>query len=310
MGWDQQAREPLRSRLNWANAELNTAAAVSAAQLPVAAAVWWVGTFDDDGHGVTYSGLFAVGLLCMLVLGPPVLAVLGLLHTVVHTMPAATLARLATRRARGPEWAWHLAFVGVLGAVWGLVVAALGGWSPSATAALFALLGALPAFAVRYVRRWRQIMGRDPGGCGLWFWSGLASFGLGTLVVGGGLIGLAVGLIEEYEPPKLSEVRLDGVWRGDHGAVLRLYGDGRAELKAVPYVADTDDWSADVTPCGGTGSWSLGKDHDSKRDTVVVSVGRCGDGVPWTLSGTAADPELFALFGDPDGGDVRVLERD
>ncbi|MEU3280922.1 hypothetical protein [Streptomyces antibioticus] len=29
----------------------------------------------------------------------------------------------------------------------------------------------------------------------------------------------------------------------------------------------------------------------------------------WTISGTDRAPELFAVLGDPDAGDVRILER-
>jgi hypothetical protein len=102
--------------LAWADGEVNLAAAICAAQFAVVLTVQWVATFDDDDHGVGLGGgLAGAGFLCMLVFGPPLLAVLGLLHTAMYTMPAATLARLATRRAPGPEGAWHLAFVLALG---------------------------------------------------------------------------------------------------------------------------------------------------------------------------------------------------
>jgi hypothetical protein len=320
MGWGNTWR-PKRSRLSWANAELNAAAAVCAAQLAVAGAIWWVGTFDDDSHGVgSGGGLAAVGLLCMLVFGPLLLAVLGLLHAAAHTMPAATLARLATRRVPGPEGAWHLAFAVVLGALWAAVAVVLGGLSPTGTTALsIAASGVLPALGVGYVRRRERVTGRVPRSRRIWIRSALASLGVCVLVAAGGAVGLSTGLIKEYEPPKLSAEQLAGVWRGDDGAVVRLARGGRAELTAVPFPVDTAGFpDHDDTPCGGSGSWSLDTDGrgeaytgiDTTRDIVVLSAARCGRQVAWTIGGTENRPELYVLFGDPDSGTLRILKRD
>jgi hypothetical protein len=310
MGWDHDTREPPRSLPNWAKAELNTAVAVCAAQLPAAVAIWWLTTLGDDDHGGGSDGaLAAVGLLCVLALGPPVAAVLGLLHSVAYTMPASTLGGLATRRFRGPEWLWHLVSVGVLGVVWAAVPALLGGWSLPVTAALVVVSGVLPALGVRYVRRWQRTMGRAPRGWTVWLlWPVLASFSLLTLVVGGGVIATVSGVIEEYEPPKLSAAQLTGVWHGEDGAVLRLHRDGRADLTRVPFAGGGKDGS-DTTSCGGTGHWTFGHDDVYGRDAVHLGVDRCGDAA-WVISGTEDDPELFVSVDDAESGDVRVLKRD
>lgn len=326
MGWGDTWR-PRRSGpsagLSWANVELNAAAAVCAAQLAVACAIWWVGTFDDDTHGAgSGGGLAAAGLLCMLVFGPLLLAVLGLLHTAAHTMPAATLARLATRRVRGSEEAWHLAFVAVLGVLWAAVAVVLGGVPPTGTTALLvAASGVLPALGVAYVRRRERATGRVPRSRRIWVRSALASFGACVLVAGAGVVGLSTGLIKEYEPPKLSAGQLGGVWRGDGGAVLRLRAGGRAELTALPAQPEFEDVTTkDFTRCDGTGSWFLDTEgrYDpyadtgdaSRRDGVVVRIEDCGHDTYWTIGGSAARPELFVLFGDPDSGDLRILKRD
>lgn len=322
MGWGDTWR-PRRSGLRWANAELNAAAAVCAAQLAVACAIWWVGTFDDDTHGAgSGGGLASVGLLCMLVFGPLLLAVLALLHAAAHTMPAATLARLATRRLRGSEEAWHLAFVAVLGAFWAGVTVVLGGVPPTGTTALLiAASGVLPALGVAYIRRRERATGRVPRTRRIWVRSALVSFGACVLVAGAGVVGLSTGLIEEYEPPKLSAGQLAGVWRGDGGAVLRLRAGGRAELTALPAQPEFGDVTIkDFTRCDGTGSWFLDTEgrydpyadtgEPSRRDGVVVRIDDCGHDTYWTIGGSAARPELFVLFGDPDSGDLRILTRD
>ncbi|WP_369247349.1 hypothetical protein [Streptomyces sp. R41] len=322
MGWGDTWR-PKRSRLSWANAELNAAAAVCAAQLAVACAIWWVGTFDDDTHGAgSGGGLAAAGLLCMLVFGPLLLAVLGLLHAAAHTMPAATLARLTTRRVRGSEGAWHLAFVVVLGVLWAAVAVVLGGVPPIGTIALLiAASGVLPGLGVAYVRRRERATGRVPRSRRIWIRSALASFGMCVLVAVAGAVGLSTGLIEEYEPPKLSAEQLAGVWRGDGGAVLRLRAGGRADLTALPAQPEFQDVTTkDFTRCDGTGSWFLDTegrydpyvdtDDPSQRDGVVVHIQDCGHDTYWTIGGSEGSPELFVLFGDPDSGDLRILKRD
>ncbi|MFF4352090.1 hypothetical protein [Streptomyces sp. NPDC001530] len=322
MGWGDTWRPKQRSRLTWANADLNAAAAVCAAQLAVAGAIWWVGTFDDDTHGAgSGGGLAAAGLLCMLVFGPLFLAVVGLLHAVAHTMPAATLARLATRRVRGPEGAWHLAFVAVLGVLWAAVAVVLGVSPTSTTALLIAASGVLPALGVAYVRRRERATGHAPRSRRIWIRSALASFGVCVLVAVAGAVGLSTGLIEEYEPPKLTAAQLTGVWRGDGGAVLRLRTGGRAEFTALPAQPEFEDVTTkDFTRCDGTGSWFLDNEgrYDpyadeggpSERDGVVVHIEDCGHDTYWTIGGSEAAPELFVLFGDPDSGDLRILKRD
>ncbi|MET9891591.1 hypothetical protein ABZZ47_15460 [Streptomyces sp. NPDC006465] len=321
MGWGDSGR-PARPRAAWAGFEVSLAAAICAAQFAVAVAVWWVGTFDDDDHGVGLGGgLAAVGFLCMLVFGPPLLAVLGLLHAVTCTMPAATLARLVPRRAPGPESAWHLAFVLALGTLWATLAVVLGGLAPTgATALLIGVSGVPPTLGVTLVRRSERATGHRPSGHRVWFRSALAALGACGLVVAAGTVGLATGLIQEYEPPKLGADRLTGVWRGDHGAVLRLRADGRAELTAVPAQPEFGDVTTkEFTRCDGTGKWFLdtrGR-YDpyagggaEERDGVVVRVGHCGHDTYWTIGGTVADPELFVLFGDPDSGDLRILKQD
>lgn len=318
MGWADTARKPGRTGLKWSDADLSIAAAVCAAQFPVVAALSWLGTLnDDDPYGAGYDSAF--GLACLLLFAPLLLWVLGRLHAAVHTMPAAPLARLTVRRAGGPEWIWHLVFVGVLGVVWSAVGAALGGL-PFLVGTLWIVgFGVLPALGVAYVRGRTRTAGRAPRGRRIWLGSALGSIGVSVVVLVAGTVAQSTGLIKEYEPPKLSAGELAGVWRGDHGAVLRLTAAGRAGLtKVAAEPGDHDPVTTEFAVCGGTGTWFLDTDgvHDhysengpGERDGVVVTVPGCGDATFWTLGGSEDEPELYVLFGDPDSGDLRRLRR-
>lgn len=322
MGWAESGA-PARSQPRWDGAEVNLAAAVCAAQTAAVTAVFWVGTFDDDDHGAgSGGGLAAVGLLCVLVFGPALLAALGALHAAAVTMPAASAARLAARRIPVPETAWHLVLALTLGVLWAVPAVVPGGLSPTgAPALLIAGSGVLPALAVAQVRRRERRTGRPPSGRRVWLRAGLAALGACVLIAGAGAGGLATGLIREYEPPKLGADRLAGVWRGDHGAVLRLRPGGRALLTGVPAQPEFEDVTTrEFTRCDGTGDWFLdtGGRYDpyadggasGQRAGVVVRVADCGHDTYWTIGGTAGRPELFVLFGDPDSGDLRILRRD
>ncbi|CAM5284380.1 hypothetical protein STENM327S_02659 [Streptomyces tendae] len=111
---------------------------------------------------------------------------------------------------------------------------------------------------------------------------------------------------DDYEPPRLSAGQLAGDYRGDHGAVLRLAPGGRAELTRVPAQPDFEA-DQDYTRCGGTGAtWT--RDRYGDREAVLVRLdGDCGEATHWRIGGSEQAPELFALFGDPDAGDLLIL---
>ncbi|MFD5075621.1 hypothetical protein [Streptomyces sp. NPDC058371] len=321
MGWADKVRRRRREGLNRADSDVNGAAAVWAAQLPVFLAIYVVSTFDDNPYGSGYGGAF--GLMCVLVFAPPVLAVGGVLHAVTHAMPAAVLARLVVRRAGGPEWAWHLVFVLVLGAGWAAAGVVLVHWSFTGAATLIVGAGVLPALGIAHVRRRARLTGTAMRGRSIWLRSALGAVCLGVLVLVTGSVAVATGLIDAYEPPRLSADRLAGVWNGDDGAELRLRPGGRAELTAVPAQPESEyDGTRDFLLCDGTGSWLLDRDGDREDagdgdregdaevpDGVAVRLGGCGDETFWTIGGTADRPELYVRFGDPDDGDLRVLTQ-
>lgn len=302
MGWGNVQREHRRDRLRWSSVDLNVATAVGAAQLPAGSLLWYAHVTSGEDYG---GGHAPIGLVCLFLLAPLWMPFLGLLHACVQTMPAATLARLTADRVRGPEWGRHLVWAAVLGVVWAVPAALLWG-SFVGTAVVFATLGILPVLGVRHLRR----RARGWGCLGLWLASALASLGLSGLAFGGAVLAAYTGLIEQYEPPKLSLQQLTGAWRGEGGTVLRLHPDGRAELTALPTESESRDWLDDppFAVCDGTGTWHPEREN---RDAVAVRPGGgCGQQTNWTIGGTKDRPELFVLFGDPDAGDLRILTRD
>ncbi|MFE4665294.1 hypothetical protein ACFRI7_14480 [Streptomyces sp. NPDC056716] len=305
----------------WSQEDMSVAAAAGAAQLPGAFTLWWIvaSTVADDYNGGYGGGAF--GLLCLFVLAPLYLPVLGMLHAVLHTLPATVLARLAP----GPRRVRHLLGAVLLGVFWAAVTALMWDWPFVPTAPSLAALGVLPALAVACARR-RARVGRQPlrflGG---WGGAALAAPLLLVAALLAGLLATVTGLIEEYEPPVLSVADLTGEWHGDDGAVLRLDSSGRAELTALPAEPGLDiDADSGISVgrtefvrCAGAGTWLLDREgrHDTSggasaaaRDGVVVRLdSTCGQDTYWTIGGTEREPELFVRFGDPDAGELRIL---
>ncbi|MBM7171943.1 hypothetical protein JQK87_26820 [Streptomyces sp. G44] len=286
---------------------MRAAGAACAAQLPVAGMVAFTLTLDDDTYG---AGGPALGLGCLLVFGPFLLALAGLLHAAVCTLPAVWLGRLgAARLGRGPEWAWSLACLLPVGAAWAACFAALGAPFPG-TAPWIAASGVLPVLHVAYCVRRQERLGRPLRK--VWILSGLTSLGLCAAVLGGAVAATATGLVTEYEPPRLSVEQLTGTWRGedDESVVLRLRKDGRAVLDGTPFEKEAGgSYDDGLSRCRATGRWAVGSDPYERRPAVVVNATACGDSQLWTVGGTEARPELFVSFGDPDSPDIVVLVR-
>ncbi|MFF8645198.1 hypothetical protein [Streptomyces sp. NPDC015345] len=308
-----------RPRGTWSDVRMRAAGAACAAQLPVAGMVAFTLTLDDDSRGT--GGGPALGLACLFVFGPLLLPVVGLLHSAVLTLPAVGLGRLgAARLGRGPEWAWSLACLLPVGAAWAACFAVLG--APFVGPALWiAAGGILPALHVAYCRRREERLGRPLRK--VWILSGLTSLGVCVAVFGGAVVGTATGLIKEYEPPELTAAQLAGTWRGGDDERLRLGADGRAVVTGLPYESshayemgdayeesDASGGSDRLARCDSTGTWRVGEARYEDRPAVVIAVEGCGsDSQTWTIGGTAAEPELFVLFGDPDSPDIEVLVR-
>ncbi|MFF3845795.1 hypothetical protein [Streptomyces sp. NPDC002328] len=285
-----------------ATPESVAAVAAGAAQLPAVFQLLLWQAPAADPHGVSYP---AFGLLCLFLVAPVLLPVLGLLHGWAQILPGAVVADVVLRRVPLPLWARRLLGVTLVGVVWAAVGAVWAGVSFPTAVACLAALGVVPVLAMEYARV------RPTGSRGLWWRAAGASVVLFVLALVGGPLATAVGLIEEYEPPPLSAERVAGVWRGEDGAVLELLPGGRAELTRMPGEPGLRA-TADFAVCDGAGSWRL--ERGGVRDTVVVRLAGgesgCGEETVWSSGGTERSPELFVFFGDPDSSSPRILTRD
>ncbi|MFE2017269.1 hypothetical protein ACFW9O_04335 [Streptomyces sp. NPDC059499] len=277
---------------------------VCAAQLGALLTGWLavqLGRTDEYGRPA-YAPL---GLLCVLVFGPPLLLVLGALHTFVMTTPVALAADAAARRGAGPLWLWQCVCVAASGALYAAAIAAAGAPYLS-TWAWISASGALPLLGVAWFRRAQQRRGRPYSRGAVWFRVLSAGFLLTGTVVVACCVALATGLVGAYEAPRPAEGAMRGVWTSEDGrAEVRLRGGGGAEFSGVPY----EGWDREGR-CDGTGTWRYVPRDGAVRGTVDFDVAGedCRLGA-WTVGGTAERPELYALFGDPDAGDVRILVK-
>ncbi|MFF4589044.1 hypothetical protein [Streptomyces sp. NPDC001388] len=285
-----------------ADGRVATAVAVGAAQLPAAWALWWEHDLATDPYGRSYSSL---ALLFVFLFAPVYLPVLGLLHACTQTLPGAALARLAHGRLRWPRWVRHLAATVLVGAGWGALAAVLWGLPFGTTVLVLTALAVLPVLATAYARR------RSWGAWSVWWRAAAGSAALFVLALAAGTLATAAGLIEEYEPPRLTADEVAGVWRGRSGAELRLGPGGRAEVVRMPAEAG---FGEEPVTCDGTGTWVF-EEGPGAWDGVAVRLdsGRgtgsaCGDEVTWSVGGTDRAPELFRFLGDPDAQDLRILE--
>ncbi|MFF3687586.1 hypothetical protein [Streptomyces sp. NPDC002187] len=264
----------------------------------------------DDSYGVGYGGgLAAVGLLCMCGIGPLVLAVAGWAHAGAYTLPATLAAHAAVRRWAGPEWVWTAGSLAALASVYAAGAALLFDVSYAPAWLWIAASGVLPALSAAYWRR-RSASSAKPK---IWRRTSVAGAGLAGATLVLGVTALLTGVITEYEPPNLTERQLTGVWQGRYdGAAVRLHPDGRAVLDSVPYEGENYRFTDDaLSRCTGTGTWHrVVAPSAGERAVVRIDVGSCARLTDWTIGGTEDDPELFALFGDPDSGDLHILDKE
>ncbi|MFI9806451.1 hypothetical protein ACIHEJ_19205 [Streptomyces sp. NPDC052301] len=280
---------------------------MNAVQLPAAGLLWWVWTTSQDQYESGYGG--AWGIFCLLVFSPLLLPLLGLLVSAVLTLPAILLARPLLRWSGGPEWACRTLAAVATAIGWALVATVTLHRPFVTTSSVLTAFGLLPALGITYVRT------RSWSAWGVWWRSALACAALFVLTIGGALAASATGLIPQYQPPELTPAQLSGVWRGEGGAELRLRRDGRAEAHGLPTESADGYWASPgddaYKTCAGTGTWKPdpGTDDTGRPGILLHLTTDCGLETRWSISGTEDAPQLYAVFGDPDAGTLRTLER-
>lgn len=275
---------------------------VAGGQFMVAGVFWQVSTFVevvDDPYGRGFGGgigaIFGLVFICVVL---PLLGfAAGWVHSVLVTVPVMALSNAVGVRTRIPAPWWALPVLAGLSAAYAAPVALLTSAPYAATCGWLVAAGALPV-AVAVCARMRQ-----------WTKSSVRRRTLGVAALAAVAACVAGSAwpsgSEPYQPPVLSRGDYVGVWTGD-GVRLELDAQGSATAEKLP----VDDGFEVVDRCSGHGTWKLREADRLSRAAVVLAVPECDkDARVWELAGTAAEPELFVLIGDPDGGDVRVLRK-
>lgn len=278
---------------------------VAAVQFALAGIFWIVTIGTRDDYDTGYGGApAAVGLLCMCLFAPPVLFVLGTLHAALFTVPVMTLSDAAGRRTRIPAPRWALPALLLLCAAYAWPVSLMGDTSYAAGYGWTAGAGAVPvavAVAAR-MRQWPKARVRRRT---------LAMSGLAVLLtVLAGIGAQVTDVLPQYRPPALEQADYVGEWAGD-GTWLVLGEDGTARVLGLPVKDSENDWANDeIGRCMGGGTWRAMGATRSARAGIELSVADCAKGeLRWGTAGTAQEPELFVMIGDPDDGELRVLRK-
>lgn len=274
---------------------------IAAVQFALAGIFWIVTIGTRDDYDTGYGGAPAIlGLLCMCVFAPPILFVLGAIHAALFTVPVLTLSNAAGVRSGIPAPRWALPALVLLCAAYAWPVSLAFDTSYAAAYGWTAAAGAVPvavAVAAR-VRQWPKARVRRR----TFAMSGLAV--LLTVLVG--IEAQVMDVLPQYRPPALEHADYVGEWAGD-GTWLVLDEDGTAKVLGLPVEDREND---DIGRCMGTGTWREETSYGGYRPGIGLSVPDCAKAeLRWAAGGTAQEPELFVMIGDPDGGELRVLRK-
>ncbi|MGW0840479.1 hypothetical protein ACWD26_09990 [Streptomyces sp. NPDC002787] len=159
-------------------------------------------------------------------------------------------------------------------------------------------------------RRWRialivPLVGA--AGCGLLF---LLSLGAMALLL---IVSRLSVPIPDGEPLALSTTEVTGTWVDEQGGRLVLKEDGKFTSAGICGDFSDDDFNATAAPDPGAGTW----EHDVWDD---IDTGEPASEVHITFTpselstvyearGTSKNPVLWMYIGDPDSGDLCVLEK-
>ncbi|MEU9776581.1 hypothetical protein [Streptomyces sp. NPDC047968] len=301
--WNQAPRAPRRGRGPGAGAVACTAASAFGTQALVALFAHALLPPQEETY-YTYDPI--ADSLLLLPCALFVLVVAAFLHALLFTLPALALGAAVARRAGDPAVGWTLVVAGALGAAYAVLGRALGADYP--TALLWAAgTGLLPVCAALAVDR--RLLGGVPVSCGrlagesvLWLLGGLA---VAALVVGAGR---QTGHLSGYRPPEIGRAAVVGTWTEESGTTeLRLRGDGTASVIDAP----AGEAGPEAVHCSGPATWSYADGGRDGRAAVELAVPACEGRAweRWLFAGTEEAPELFAVVGDPESGELYVLRR-
>ncbi|WP_369205882.1 hypothetical protein [Streptomyces sp. PU-14G] len=294
----------------WTAAWLTGAAALSA-EGALALVVYFLAGLRNEHYFA--AGIPAyVGYLLAAVVTVVMLGLAGLTGSAVAVLPVVQLSRWSARRAgRAETKRWCLAACGAFAtavAVCAGVPTALlgGGWTMLPLVLLVAFLGLVPAvLCTRAVTVLRGAGARF----GLAAVVSVCGLTLSAVVLVGGLTAYGTGLIQGYEPPRLTDAQLVGTWTDEQGGTLTLRADGTAVADDLGgHTARAAHGGNTSEQCSGSGSWAKGA-SPSGTPQLDLSVSGCGEGNGWQFGGTEEQPTLYHWIGDPDSLDQYALHR-
>ncbi|MFB8395798.1 hypothetical protein [Streptomyces yangpuensis] len=134
----------------------------------------------------------------------------------------------------------------------------------------------------------------------------------GTAVVAGtgvfGALGLAVGLLPAYEPPRIGPETMTGSWFDHTGNTLVFTPDGRVTASGVGGRSAVDYPGNAAPSCSGSGTWVYEGGRDVWTQKVHVDIPGCA-WPAWNVGGTAGEPRLQQEVGGPGSGRLYKLRK-
>ncbi|MCB5167573.1 hypothetical protein LG634_22430 [Streptomyces bambusae] len=298
---DEDSR-PARAQ-GWWPAAAPGAEAVAAAQFLLAGIAWIITSDTRDDYDVSGFALGWIGFCCCLPVAP---AVLGVVHALLLTKPAALLARAARHRTGLRRAYGEPAALLLLSAVPAALLACLGGVPYAYGWAAVAGSGTLPLLVGEWFRR------RGTPERTRWARVGVGAAGASAVLFTVGVLGPGTfGFLAPYEPPLLGRDAYAGRWSGYGGAAVELRPDGRAVATRLRY----QGVELEERSCSGAGTWTYRSAASGngaefpRREGVDLDIAGCPDVEALSVAGTRAEPEVYYVAGDPDGGGLFVLRR-
>ncbi|MBQ1124256.1 hypothetical protein KBY19_29965, partial [Streptomyces sp. B15] len=181
-----------------------------------------------------------------------------------------------------------------------------GGWAVLPLVLVAAFLGLVPAVLCTRAVTVLRGTGARFGLAGVVSVCGLT---LSAVVLVGGLAAYGTGLIQGYEPPRLTAAKLVGTWTDGQGGTLTLRADGTAVANGLDvHTAEAADGGHAPEQCSGSGSWARDASPSGTPQLGLNGSG-CMEGIGWQFGGTEEQPTLYYWIGDPDSLDRYTLHR-
>ncbi|WP_432084568.1 hypothetical protein [Streptomyces sp. WAC 04229] len=294
----------------WTAAWLTGAVTLSAEGALALVVYFLAGLRDEHYFAAGFSAY--VGYLLVAVVTVVVLGLAGMTGSAAVVLPVVRLARWSARRTgRAETLRWSLAVCGAFAtaaAVCSGVPAVLlgGSWTVLPLVLVAAFLGLVPAVLCARAVTVLRGTGVRFGLAGVVSACGLT---VPAVVLVGGLVAYVTGLIQAYEPPRLTAAQLVGTWTDDQGGTLALRADGTAVADGLDVPTAEAASGGDASErCSGSGAWARSA-APSGTPQLDLSVGGCTEGIGWQFGGTEEKPTLFFWIGDPDSLDRYTLHR-